>query len=93
MSFKLTDFTSKKAGNVRYKSPAFFSHLNGYTMCLLVKPNGDRAGRNTHISVYISLMQGPNDDNLEWPFRGVLFIHSVLKFHSICMVPCICELV
>ena len=87
VSFKLTDFTSKKEGNVRYKSPPFYSHLNGYRMCMVVRPNNDQSA---HISVYVLLLQGPNDDNLEWPFKGRVTIQllnqlSDTKHHTVVM--------
>ena len=31
--------------------------------------NGDGSGKGTHISVYIYLMKGENDCDLQWPFE------------------------
>ena len=55
-------------------SPPFYTHPQGYKMCLKVFPNGNRSGENTHVSVYINIMKGEFDDRLLWPFRGDLTI-------------------
>ena len=39
-------------------------------MCLKVFANGDNDGENTHISVFVQLMAGEYDDQLQWPFVG-----------------------
>ena len=41
-------------------------------MCLRVDANGDGEGKCTHVSVYVYLMRGDNDDNLKWPFKGTI---------------------
>ena len=55
-------------------SPPFYTHPQGYKMCLKIFPNGNRSGENTHVSVYINIMKGEFDDRLLWPFRGDLTI-------------------
>jgi len=50
-------------------SDAFYSHRNGYKMCLCVYPNGVRDSEGTHLSVYFCLMRGEFDDILSWPFK------------------------
>ena len=48
------------------------SHFGGYKMCLRVDANGHKEGKGTHVSVYVYLMRGDNDDNLKWPFKGTI---------------------
>ena len=55
-------------------SPPFYTHPQGYKMCLKVFPNGNRSGENTHVSVYINILKGEFDDRLLWPFRGNLTV-------------------
>ena len=43
-------------------SPPFYTHPQGYKMCLKVFPNGNRYGENTHMSVYINILKGEFDD-------------------------------
>lgn len=38
-------------------------------------PNGDGAGRGTHVSVKVALIPGEFDDLLCWPFRGIITVH------------------
>ena len=54
-----------------WTSPAFYSHALGYKMCLRVNSNGYGEGKGTHISVYVSLMRGENDERLTWPLRAI----------------------
>jgi len=49
---------------------AFYSHNKGYKLCLYVDPTGDGDAKGTHLSVFLSLMKGPHDDELTWPLRG-----------------------
>ena len=57
--------------------PGFYTHHNGYKMCIGVDPNGSGAGEGTHISIYTRLMKGSCDDHMKWPFRGNITIHIV----------------
>ena len=78
---KMTGFQEMKMGDevdddedeMWYSDPVH-SHFGGYKMCLRVDANGDGGifGESTHVSVYIHLMQGDNDDNLKWPFQGTI---------------------
>ena len=49
-----------------------YSYFGGYKMCLRVDANGYGGKKGTHVSVYIYLMQGDNDGNLKWPFKGTI---------------------
>ena len=43
-------------------------------MTLSVYPNGDGSSKGTHVSVYIHLMKGPNDDHLQFPINGLFSV-------------------
>ena len=68
------DFEKRKKSNVDWYSPPFYTHLGGYRMCLNVCANGDGKVKDTHVSVFVSLMRGEFDDLLKWPFRGEVII-------------------
>ena len=68
--FTLNEFSKRKLFNNTFYGPSFYTCQNGYKMCLKVYANGDSDGKNTHISVYVQLMAGDNDDQLQWPFVG-----------------------
>ena len=71
---KMEGFQEKKEKNEVWFSDPVYSHFGGYKMCLRVKANGSNNGKDTHVSVFISLMAGDNDDNLKWPFRGTITV-------------------
>ena len=67
---KLEGFQEKKKKNDVWFSDPVYSHFGGYKMCLRVYANGE--GDATHVSMYICLIRGDNDDNLKWPFKGTI---------------------
>lgn len=64
--------TARKEVNREIYSDSFYSHRNGYKMCLRVDPSGVSVGKGSHLAVYFCIVQGPFDDILQWPMR-----HSV----------------
>ena len=66
----ITNFAEKKSSNRVWHSLPFYTHPQGYKMCLTVYANGEGAGKGTHVSVYANAMRGAFDDNLKWPFQG-----------------------
>ena len=77
--FTMTDSEEyQNDNNVRYL-PNFYTHTNGYKICLStsVNANGEGSGRSTHLSVFLCLMRGEFDDQLKWPFRGKTTIKLV----------------
>ena len=71
---RLPEFSKKKGANEIWPSPGFYTHSNGFRVCLKICPNGNDGGAGTHLSVFISLMSGENDDNLVWPLRATFTV-------------------
>ena len=69
---KMEGFQEEKVMEGQWYSDPVYSHFGGYKMCLKVYANGYAGAKSTHVSVYIYLMQGDNDDNLKWPFKGTI---------------------
>ena len=69
---KMEGFQEKKENDEVWYSDPVYSHFGGYKMCFCVHANGFGIGHGTHVSVYICLMRGDNDDNLKWPFKGTI---------------------
>ena len=69
---RMEGFQEKKENDIQWYSDPVYSHFGGYKMCLNVDANGSGDGKGTHVSVFISLMRGDNDDNLKWPFKGTI---------------------
>ena len=72
--FTMTNFEEYRRDNDMWYSPHFYTHPNGYKMCLRVHANGDNIWKGTHITVCVSIMRGEFDDQLKWPFRGDITI-------------------
>lgn len=51
-----------------YSAP-FYSHTEGYRLCLKLYPNGDEASGGRHLSLFFCLVRGAWDDALPWPMN------------------------
>ena len=69
---KMGEFQEKKENEEPWVTDPVYSHFGGYKMCLGVGANGYEVGKGTHVSVFINLMRGDNDNNLKWPFKGTI---------------------
>ena len=77
IEFTLSDFTRQKKHNSVWYSPPFYTHRQGYRMCLQVYPNGCGDGLGTHVSIFTCIMRSPFDAGLKWPFRGNVTVQIV----------------
>ena len=66
----MPEYNNKKKHEITWYSDPFYTHNNGYKMCLNVDAAGTDDGEGTHLSVYLNLMKGPHDNELKWPLRG-----------------------
>ena len=69
----MTDFARFKQEHGRWFSPSFYTHARGYIICIEV--TACDSPLDTHLGVYVHLMQGKYDFSVAWPFRGVITIH------------------
>ena len=72
--FTFTEFSKRKQFNNQYYSPPFYTHPQGYKLCLRVDANGQCSGEGTHVSIYAIIMRGEHDQHLQWPFTGDIII-------------------
>ena len=75
--FLLSEFERRRKENKIWQSAPFYTHQQGYKMCLRVHINGVGEEENNFMSVYVCLIAGEFDDYLEWPFRGVISIDLI----------------
>ena len=68
--FVLPDYKKKKETNTIFQFPSFYTHPNGYHMALRVYANGHGDGKSTHVTVFVEILKGKYDAELEWPFTG-----------------------
>ena len=72
--FTLENYAHLKKNALRWFSPPFYSHALGYKMCFEVDVAGSSVGEGTHVSVLAHLMRGEFDEQLKWPFHGLVKI-------------------
>ena len=65
-------FQEKKQNDLKWLTDPVYFDFGWYKMCLSVYANGYGAARGSHVSVFINMMRGDNDDNLKWPFKGTI---------------------
>ena len=68
--YKVTDFETKKTANTYCNSYPFSTSPKGYMMEIKFYANGYGSSERTHVSVYVTLLQGSCDTSLSWPFVG-----------------------
>lgn len=71
MTFRLPGYGKMKERSEVFFSEAFYTSTGGYKMSIKVYPNGDGSDENV-LSLYCTVLKGPYDDQLQWPFMGVV---------------------
>ena len=72
MEFTMTDFNQRVSQHEVWHSEPFYTHPQGYKMCLKVRTA--RESRDSCFSIGACLMRGEFDDFLRWPFQGAVTI-------------------
>ena len=68
-------FRQHKANNKESYTDPFYTCKGGYKVTLCVDNNGHLSGEITHhVDVYIRLMKGANDNNLQFPMTGIFTV-------------------
>ena len=85
MIILMSEFEQQRMNNEQWYSPVFCTHEQGYQFRLRVDANGWCSG--DAVAVVVSLVKGDHDDELEWPFQGVITVqilnHITNSVHSI----------
>ena len=66
----LTRYSEYKMTNSEWRSLPFYSRDKGYKLQLRVVANGNHSGKGIHLSLYVYLLKGEYDDQLQWPFNA-----------------------
>ena len=74
--FTMCNYEHFKSVDYDWNSEPFYTHHGGYKMRVDVHPNGWGRGKGTHLSLYVCIKRGENDDNLQWPFRGSVTVQA-----------------
>ncbi len=70
--FKMPSFKEKQTNNNEFYSDPFYTHPRGYKVVINIDANGYNEHKGTHVSVWVYLMRGEYDDQLEFPFKGTI---------------------
>ena len=66
----LTGYQEKRTKSVDWYSPAYYTHLHGYKMCVRMWLGPS----DTVLYVWSYLLPGEYDAGLRWPFRGTVVV-------------------
>ena len=67
-------YKEHKGHNDEWLSEPFYSHPQGYKMCLSVYANGNGESKGSYVSVFVQLMWGEYDSSLSWPYKGCVTV-------------------
>ena len=74
VEFTMTKFEQHRTNKNTWYSPPFYSHPRGHKMSLFVTANNHDESNGTDTSIGVCLMNGEFDDQLQWPFHGIITI-------------------
>ncbi len=74
LSYTINKFDLYKQTSKWWYSRPFYSHYCGYKFGMFVFSNGVLDGKGSYISIFLYLVRGEYDDELDWPFRGNITI-------------------
>lgn len=72
--FTMDEFELHKTNDEDWYSEPFYTHPQGYKMCIQIYANGSGEECGTHVSLYTCFMRGEYDDELLWPFQGKIAV-------------------
>ena len=72
--FTMDEFEVHKTNDEDWCSEPFYTHPQGYKMCVQIYANGDDKECGTHVSLYTCFMRGEYDNELLWPFQGKIAV-------------------
>ena len=77
--FTLTEFKKHQAkgGEGSWLSDTFYNHPGGYCFQLGICTNGYKEARGTHLTPFLHLLPGNNDDNLKWPIKCTMHLQML----------------
>lgn len=76
LDFTVPNVKNLKENDLLFLGPPFYSHIRGYKLRIRIRLNGwERRGKC--MSLYVFLMRGEYDNELEWPIEGSITVQLV----------------
>ena len=77
--FTLTEFRKHQAkrGAGDWFSDEFYNHPGGYRFKFNIDTNGHNEAHGTHLSAFLYLQDGDNDDKLKWPIKCTVYLQML----------------
>lgn len=72
--FTIHSVSSLQRHQGKWVSAPFYTHAQGYRMCLKVYPNGYATSEGSEVTLYVCIMKGKYDKLLKWPFKGLVVL-------------------
>ena len=69
-TFAMLGYQKRKETKARFSSPSFYTSPNGYHVQVKVDASGQSKGEDTHVSIFVHILEGKYDSRLKWPFVG-----------------------
>ena len=79
VTLTLFDYNRYEQGNEDWYSKQFCTKFHGYTMCLKVSFCHRQIGDGEYITLYLHLMRGSYDDQLQWPLKANFEVQLLKK--------------
>ena len=73
-TLQVSGYSKMKENDEQWYSYPFYTHTQGYKMCLNIVTAGNGDGKGTYLSAFLYLMKGSHDNKLKWPLRGTFGI-------------------
>ena len=74
INFTLHNLHYYRKNDFHWQSEPFYAFPCGYKLIVSIYPNGISKGKGNHLSLYVSILGGGYDSQLEWPFKGTVYI-------------------
>ena len=72
--FTIVNYKHYRKVDYKYSSPPFYSHPGGYKLECAVNINGYNDVKGIHLSLFVHILRGEYDNQLKWPFNGIVTI-------------------
>ena len=78
----VNDIAAGSTSNFFFSDSFYTAPKNGYKLRAKIYPCGDGQGLNTHVSLFIQVLKGEDDDHMAWPMKKQVTFEVLDKEHA-----------